>query len=181
MEIKIIKKKEFFENLEFFKSNLGLAYNYDNLECLKEYDATVTNETLQEKCNEVCEKVFNGFKKCFEEADYDIFLAIACGDGGICSVASFEREAGEDWYIDAVTTRIGYRGRGLATKVLCAGLKELKSRCTLHVNKNNTIAFNLYKKLGFVVSQGTNPKNAENQYLKNSFFMVKEYAKDLEK
>ena len=175
MEIRVITKKEFFENENFFRKNLGLAYNYDRLDELKKVDASTTNENLQEKCQEVCEKTFNSFKKCFTMPDYDIFLAIATEDGRICSIASFEKEPNKPWYIDAVSTRVECRKRGFATKVISAGIAKLKDTCVLHVDKNNEVAFNLYKRLGFELSIDDDPK------MQNSFYLVKTYGKPLEK
>ena len=71
------------------------------------------------------------------------------------------------WMIDSVSTREEFRGKGLATKVLKAGIKQKKVDFSLHVNKNNTVAFNLYKKLGFKINS-THPYQ-----LDGSFFMTK--------
>ena len=146
MEIKIVYKEEFFKNAEFFKKNLGFVFNISN------------------GLPKVYSLMFDGFSKMFSNEDN--FLVIACDDKRIYSIASFEFEEGV-WMIDSVSTREEFRGKGLATKVLKAGIKQKKVDFSLHVNKNNTVAFNLYKKLGFKINS-THPYQ-----LDGSFFMTK--------
>ena len=153
MEIKIVNKDEFFNNAEFFKKNLGYVFNIDK------------------KLSKVYDSMFNGFSRVYNNADN--FLVIACDDKRIYSIASFEFEDGI-WMIDSVSTREEFRGQGLATKVLKAGIEQKKVDFCLHVDKNNTVAFNLYKKLGFEIDP-THPRQLEG-----SFFMAKS-QKTLEK
>ena len=153
MEIKIVNKDEFFNNAEFFKKNLGYVFNIDK------------------KLSKVHDSMFNGFSRVYNYADN--FLVIACDDKRIYSIASFEFEDGI-WMIDSVSTREEFRGKGLATKVLKAGMRYKNTDLFLHVDRNNTVAFNLYKKLGFEIDP-THPRQLEG-----SFFMTKS-QKTLEK
>ena len=153
MEIKIVNKDEFFNNAEFFKKNLGYVFN------------------INKRLPKIYDLMFNGFSRVYNYKDN--FLVIACDNKRIYSIASFEFEDGI-WMIDSVSTREEFRGKGLATKVLKAGMKQKKVDFSLHVNKNNTVAFNLYKKLGFEIDS-THPKQ-----LDGSFFMTKS-QKTLEK
>ena len=153
MEIKIVNKEEFFKNAEFFKKNLGFVFNISN------------------GLPKVYSLMFDGFSKMFSNEDN--FLVIACDENHIYSIASFECEDGI-WMIDSVSTREEFRGKGLATKVLKAGMMQKNIDFNLHVAKTNAPAFNLYKKLGFEIDP-THPKQLEG-----SFFMTKS-QKTLEK
>ena len=146
MKIKIVKKDDYFKNAEFFKQNLGYVFNMDR-KLVKVYDS-----------------MFNGFAKVFNAEDN--FLVIACDENHIYSIASFECEDGI-WMIDSVSTREEFRGKGLATKVLKAGMMQKNIDFNLHVAKTNAPAFNLYKKLGFKINS-THPYQ-----LDGSFFMTK--------
>lgn len=174
MKIKIIDKNGFFDNLEFFRKNLGLCFNYDDIEYLKKVDESVTNETLTQKCEEVCERVFNSYKKYFEKEDLESFVVIACDDEKIYALVTFEREKDSVWYIDAVTSRIEARRKGLASLCLKKGIEKIQSNCCLHVRKDNLPAISLYRKLGFV-------KNDKPIFdVENSYFLVKNYEKKWE-
>ena len=153
MKIKIVNKEEFFKNAEFFKKNLGFVFNISN------------------GLPKVYSLMFDGFSKMFSNEHN--FLVIACDDKRIYSIASFEFEDGVRM-IDSVSTREEFRGKGLATKVLKAGMRYKNTDLFLHVNRNNTVAFNLYKKLGFEIDP-THPRQLEG-----SFFMAKS-QKTLEK
>ena len=153
MEIKVIRETEFFKNQDFFRQNLGYVFNMDK------------------RLQKIYNSMFNGFSKVFDNKNN--FLVIACDDKRIYSIASFEYEDGV-WMIDSVSTREEFRGKGLATKVLKAGIAQKKVDFSLHVKKENTVAFNLYKKLGFEINP-THPKQLEG-----SFFMTK-LQKQLEK
>ena len=146
MEIKIVNKDDFFKNAEFFKKNLGYVFN------------------ISSKLPKIYDSMFNGFSRAYNYANN--FLVIACDDNRIYSIASFEFEDGI-WMIDSVSTREEFRGKGLATKVLKAGMKQKNVAFSLHVNTKNTPAFNLYKKLGFEID-ATHPRQLEG-----SFFMTK--------
>lgn len=153
MEIKIVKKDDYFQNTEFFKENLGYVFNMDN------------------KPKQVYDSMFNGFARVYDYKDN--YLVIACDEKHIYSIASFEFEDGV-WMIDSVSTREEFRGKGLASKVLKAGMMQKNVDFNLHVAKDNLPAYNLYKKLGFEIDP-SHPKQLEG-----SFFMTK-IEKKLEK
>ncbi len=58
-------------------------------------------------------------------------------------------------YTEYISTRAGWRGRGIAGSLLCASLRELRSRgmteAALGADVDNPSAFELYQRLGFQV------------------------------
>jgi ribosomal protein S18 acetylase RimI-like enzyme len=83
------------------------------------------------------------------------YLGIRC-DGTLVAMAG-ERFHLDGWTeISAVCTRPDYRGRGLASRLICAltaGIQLRSQRPFLHVLATNTAAIRLYEQLGFRVRQ----------------------------
>jgi ribosomal protein S18 acetylase RimI-like enzyme len=83
------------------------------------------------------------------------YLGIRC-DGALVAMAG-ERFHLDGWTeISAVCTKPGYRGRGLASRLigaLIAGIQLRSQRAFLHVLSTNTEAIRIYEKLGFRVRQ----------------------------
>jgi predicted GNAT family acetyltransferase len=83
------------------------------------------------------------------------YLGVRC-DGALVAMAG-ERFRLDGWTeISAVCTKPGYRGRGLASRLigaLTAGIQLRSQRVFLHVLSTNTGAIRIYEELGFRVRQ----------------------------
>ncbi len=68
--------------------------------------------------------------------------------------ADYPRDLGKAWIIANVAVYPEYRGRGIATQLMDASLEMIRKRsggvAVLQVDENNTVARQIYRKLGFV-------------------------------
>ena len=96
----------------------------------------------------------------------------------------FAKKIDDKYLIDGLYIDINFRNKGIATKLIKVIIKEIYSlgdyEIFINVLKENKIAVNLYKNIGFIVEQEDGLKfyMCYNKYKLNTIF---EYAKDLDK
>ena len=96
----------------------------------------------------------------------------------------FAKKIDNKYLIDGLYIDINFRNKGIATKLIKVIIKEIYSlgdyEIFINVLKENKVAVNLYKNIGFIVEQEDELKfyMCYNKYKLNTIF---EYAKDLDK
>ncbi len=179
MKKAIIGEKEFFENQDFFKNNLGFVYNFDNFEELKmcvKGRFELTHENFNKIRENRYQSIFNEFKNKYLEHPNKFFLSIVFDDK-IYSIASFT--VFDDYcYIDDVQTELCHRKHGLATMALKNGLSNFGDKLIkLDTEKTNIEAKSLYEKLGFTVAKEDNEKVFYEKSLNKQKLMEKFISK----
>jgi len=184
---KIIDKKTFCDNEEFFRKNLGFVYNYDDFKSLENLTTgryTLTKENFEEIKNKFYDSTFKEIKDNFDDPNY--FLSIAIMpiklDGEkeeqpkIVSIAQFSKYCEfldimlkNGYFVDGVETYLYERRKGIAKEVIKNGLEQIKKQDVyLQTWPENKAAINLYKNFGFkpYVGEDLKPVNDKHIILK---------------
>ena len=184
---KIIDKKTFCDNEEFFRKNIGFVYNCDDFKSLENIASkryTLTKENFEEIKNKFYDSIFREIKDNFDNTNYFLSIAIMPikPDGEkeakprIVSVAQFSKYCEfldimlkSGYFVDGVETYVNARRKGIAKEVVKNGLKQIKGQdAYLQTWQENNAAMNLYKGLGFkpCLDEDIKPINEQHIILK---------------
>jgi len=117
------------------------------------YKIVINNEKYENKLNKIHKECFNDEKPYIEKDMTSMIVVSKNNDESMCYLLVEPRNK-EECFIWSVCTGLEYRSRGCIQTLFKKAFAFFKiknfKKFSLLVRKNNEVAINLYKKLGFV-------------------------------